>query len=399
MSEDIVIFDDEADKAGEWADRLDPLLGDRIKRSPVEDLQESLEILEARRAAVRLGKAIPENKTVFDVSTILIVDYDLFKLDEKQVLSGDRVAYLARCYSNCGLILGVNQDLTSRWFDLTMLDHPEAFTDLSIGSAHLDSKGLWSENTESFQPSHWPNLINAAVDFEKCVEAVEGAGDGTDVLSLLGIDDARRNLLPRDLISQVQKVGATATDQLVATPQELVHQTALGVRLKDEFSNTPWISRIAAARLRKWVDSIVLQRQDLIVDLPHLLARAPGLLSASEDSSLWQQSSARDTPPDGLNIRDVDLAQHLFGWQPWLCRPAWWWPSIASDPSLDGYRHSSVPEDDLVYCEDLSRFAPRAECHRFTSKLGGTFAQRWVRMPDEDGNHVADYEPAMRLAL
>lgn len=403
MSDRVLIVDDEESKAQDWADQLRPILGDRVVLCPLDDLKRDLVLLEERRSKARTdstGRDAALEGTVFDDATVLIVDYDLFGLDPNQVLSGDRVAYLARCYSSCGLIVGVNQDLTERWFDLTMLDHPEAFTDLSIGAQHLGRPGLWEARADAFRPWHWPLVLAAAEQYERCVEAVTVAGAESDVLEILGIDAKRRSLLPRDVYSLVQGTGASPDDFKIATPSQLVQHTAMGLRLKDVLASQTSLPRVAAARLRKWLDTIVLQRQDLLVDAPHLVARLPGLLHDPEPMSSWGLTCGLHRAPAGLGIRHEQIEDSLFGWDPWLSRAAWWWPEIASLQALDVLRDQQNPHPELVFCEDASGFFERDECRRFTSRLGGAFAQRWVRMPTgEDGEPIADYEPAMRLTL
>lgn len=403
MSDRILIVDDEENKARIWAERLRPIVGDKIHLCPLAVLKRDIDELERRRAQARTdpsARSVALKGTVFDEAAVLIVDYDLFGLDPTQVLSGDRVAYLARCYSACGVIVGVNQDRTERWFDLTMLDHPEAFTDVSIGAAHLANPGLWQDAPVEFRPWHWPTLLATASQYEECVRAVASSGDDVDVLEMLGIDAARRRLLPRDLYSLIQGTGATPEDLKIATPFELVHHTALGLRLKDVLATPASLSRIAAARLRTWLETVVLARQDLLVDAPHMIARLPGLLSDPVSVSSWRSACHLHRAPADLAIKHEQIQTSLFNWDPWISRAAWWWPEIASSQQLDSLRDRPNPHPELVFCEDSSTFYDRAHCRRFTSRLGGSFAQRWVRVPDgPDGEPAADYEPAMRLAL
>ena len=51
-------------------------------------------------------------------------------------------------------------------------------------------------------------------------------------------------------------------------------------------SDEPWdqggIERVAAARLGKWLERLVLPGQNVLVDAPHLVSRFPSLVAADD---------------------------------------------------------------------------------------------------------------------
>lgn len=405
----VVIFDDDEEKARDWEDRLRPQLEDRLLRCPLTKLRQDLEQIETRRERARARKEIgPLEGTVFDRAEVLIVDYDLFALN--QTTTGDFVAYLARCFSNCGLIIGVNQDRTSRWFDLTLRDHPTAFTDVSVGAEHLATSTLWRAPTEAgvgisgmnldqpgFRPWSWPLLLPAARDLELCVADLARCDRATvDVLHAVGIDDEHRGLLPREVTAVVQVSGEVAPR--VATLGELTAQTALGSRFAKDVIPDECQPRVIAARLRKWLETLLLTRQDTIVDAPHLATRIPGVLHASAVPASWQATCVLHVDFDSVAVDAERLRASQFAAGPWLSRPTWWWPDVASAATLDDLRDVDVPDEGLVFCEDISAFAPANTARPFASAVDGNYTQRWVRyVRDPSGRPAADYEPAVRL--
>jgi hypothetical protein len=156
-----------------------------------------------------------------------------------------------------------------------------------------------------------------------------------------------------------------------------------------------------AARLRKWLDAVVLPRQDILVDAPHLVAQIPGLLRDPDDESQWQATCDLHATHEELPLAENDSltkSRAAFGDVPWISRPTWWLRDIASSAELDAARDRAGGELGLVFCEDVSAFCARGDARRISTKVGGNRSQRWVRIPrDGDGRPFADYEPAVRL--
>jgi hypothetical protein len=390
----LVVFDDEEDKGRLWSEQLAEFLpGWEVTCRDPAGLERDLEELEARRRAFARQTAHPASETAFDFADVLVVDFNLFELDRTSVLSGEDVAYLARCYSDCGYIVGVNQDHTRRWYDLDMVGHPNAFTDFSVGEAHLFSPELWRPGVErsAFSPWHWPCIPVAAQALMRCFERAD-AEHG--LFGMLDISPERRHLLPRTVLGRVQPPKREQPEYEI-TIQDVVASSALGLRLDDRPSDEH-VPRIAAARIRKWLNGEVLARQDILVDGPHLLRRMPGLAG---DADVWQSPFAPDGSSPVLEKPAV-LEYYAYCGTDWLDRPAWWWPPLASDGAagslraFEGFEHGG-----LVFCEDTSRFVARENAHPFVNRLGGPFSQRWVEIPtSSDGVRPADYEPALALA-
>ena len=115
-----------------------------------------------------------DGATVLDETDILVIDYEL--IDVSASVTGERIAYLARCFSQCGLIIALNQHPPYRqeYFDLTLRGYPESFADLNISSDSLRNPGLWSQDWDNFRPWSWPLLPLALEKFNRRVEDVYG---------------------------------------------------------------------------------------------------------------------------------------------------------------------------------------------------------------------------------
>ena len=133
----------------------------------------SMEVLAERRRAFRkTGTWTSETRAPLDDAAILIIDYDLFDTDD--YLTAETVAYYARCFSTCGLFVGVNQ-YGHNTFDLTLKGHPESFADLNVGQEQLNNPNLWGGTATGFHPSYWPVLPSYLDDFEKKVKDINAS--------------------------------------------------------------------------------------------------------------------------------------------------------------------------------------------------------------------------------
>src|ERR1022692_1352153 len=172
----ILVCDDEAGVARRWTADLGSAIPGNFEAAAIkkEEFILALKGLKERREDCRAGKKIELRGNRFDQIAIVVVDYELSTLFDEVDLTGEEVAYLCRCYSGCGLIVGLNQ-YGANYFDLTLKGHPESFADLNIGSEQLSNKGLWKATWTgpvSFRPWSWPLLPQALDSFERRVTAI-----------------------------------------------------------------------------------------------------------------------------------------------------------------------------------------------------------------------------------
>ncbi len=121
-----------------------------------QEFEYALEGMRERQADFRkLGVWKQDGTNLLDDVDVLIVDFDLFAT--RDAMDADQVAYQARCFTTCGIIVLMNR-LAHNPFDLTAIDQFASFSDLEIGQQQLGSKVLWGTGQENFAPWYWPFL-------------------------------------------------------------------------------------------------------------------------------------------------------------------------------------------------------------------------------------------------
>jgi hypothetical protein len=390
----ILICDDEKSFAEAIADRLHriPEVEEHFEVIPLTSgLEEAVKELENRRfiaredpADVRFDETFP-----FDAADIVIVDYDLIRIHSDGFLTGEGIAYLARSFSNAGYIIALNQFDRTASFDLTLRGHPDSFADLNLAAGDLDNPGLWKPTwPDAYRPWYWPVIPEAARNLRKRIESLEGRIDER-IAAVLGFPEGLINVMPRDL----QAFIAAGKEPLTTTNfRDFVKSSGQGLRGKDQTSEA-CIARIAAARVALWLESVVLAGQDILVDLPHLVERAPSVLR--ERSAEGLKLVCRLEVPDSVDVTQIKAAR--FSPYEWLSRPVWWWTSIERDESLP---EVSAPWETKPlterFAEDISRFVGPGRRQQFVSALASPYARRFVSDPQAEG---VIYRPAVRFAM
>src|SRR4051794_31495141 len=115
----ILVCDDRPSSIEAWTRRLkSPAVGSGFVIKTLDDSEhfdEEVKKLEARRDSAKTWSDDHEwtnaTATIFDDADILVIDFDLYELSKGA--TGERISYLARCYSRCGLIVALNQFLPS----------------------------------------------------------------------------------------------------------------------------------------------------------------------------------------------------------------------------------------------------------------------------------------------
>lgn len=384
-------------------------------------LREELSLLENRRASARSNERTAQSQpSWFDDAEILIIDYDLINInnDNAEVkkddifVTGEQIAYLARCYSHCGFIVALNQ-FGDNAFDLSLRGHPESYADLNIGASQLDNRGLWEDNVAGFRPWSWPILPEAASAFRKCVkELLKDNNLDKPLLSFLGFDDELTKMLSRSTLEFIEEKSRKADPPEKMTSRQFVLRSENGLRGKDSEKppNVEQLAHIAAARIRLWLDSLVLPGQDILVDAPHLIGRFPSLLVGEKKRQLttWNKAATLARQPPGIELTRLKMAR--FAKDQWLTRPAWQWPKLSSDQKIEEVAEpwSSPKHGDYVFCEDISRFLPREAAREFVADLPSSFVRRFVVNVDSDRKEVEKYakvlsevayRPSVRFSL
>jgi hypothetical protein len=394
----IVLCDDEPQTATGWCTDLEALTDVSgwfdVAIIEKDKFETDVLLLEERRSSLRQGLALDPTQTIFDSASVLIVDYDLFDYKPDQLLTGDSIAYLARSFSSCGYIVGVNQDRIGNPFDLTLTMHRGVSTDLSIGSEQVADPGLWSVDPTlwgSFRPWYWPVLPERADALVRLQTRLINLLDAP-VADVIGLPREMLDSLPRGVMGLLDVPNRPDIGDVPL--REWVHSSKMGLRPGDRVVDDSQVARIAAARLAKWFERVLMPGQDVLVDAPHLVDRRPGLLAGeTTDPDIWQNTAVVGLDAEELGLRMEEIASHRFD-SDWVSRPVWLWSAISADPTLDYALDSARPDPRIVFAEDASRFVDADEATRYTSDVEPPFNSRWLAMA-QDGIR---YLPAARLA-
>jgi hypothetical protein len=404
-----VIVDDDRGRTKKWADSLRSAAGEQVGLPVLlegDALEEAVALLRGRQKNARLGRPVTDTQSVFDSADLLIVDYDLLKVDQAGIETGESIAYLVRCYSNCSLIVTLNQ-FGENTFDLSLDSRFESFADLNIGSRQLANKGLWQPQFRGYRPWSWPLLGVAVPRFRRRVAQIEKKLDAP-ILKFLGFTPAAHAALHKSVAALLGSNGIEAL-----TFRQFAETSGHGLRKRDRPLNEASLARIAAARVAQWLELAVLPGQDVLVDAPHLVRRFPSLLR--DDSSRIQvlnQTAMLEVTPTKTGVKAASIDAFHFATPDWLSRPAWFWPDIAvSEHVREVVNPFATTDLNAEFCEDLSQFAPVDACRQFSSGLESPFKRRYVvnhrsrwatqlRRRLKGPTDFADvrYEPALRFA-
>lgn len=394
-----MICDDEPDRLAEWQERLVAMdhFNEQFDPSILGggELREEIRELEARRLAARKQEKREHGSSQIDDATLLFLDYDLALLDSDSHETGEGLAYLARSFSKCGLIVILNQ-FGENTFDLTLRGHLESFADLNLGGAQIDNPGLWKDDFRGFRPWSWPLFPRAIDAFEDRIEEVIGHLDER-IYDYLGLTTSAHLALPRS----VERFVSAREDPGEATFRSFVTESGSALRRKDVPMDDEAIARLAASRISKWLEQQVLPGQDVLVDAPHLCLRYTSLLAGSpSDVNSWN-ATVRSVLGDASGVQNESIEQHHLAHSNWLSRHAWWWQPLSNDPSIPEVADPwSTEPPTLVFAEDTSRFVEPGNAREFVAGLESPYVRRFVEGPDTNDPLRTDvrYEPAVFFA-
>jgi hypothetical protein len=375
----ILICDDHIESSQKWKSKLEELnevaIDFEVEACDPNTLSNQIKAVAERRLKLRSGKPVKEyNDSRFDDLDVLIVDYDL---QDKDPRSGREIAYLVRCFSNCGFVITINEHGENP-FDLTLTGYADSFADLNIGSHQLYNSGLWKNGWMSFRPWSWP-LIPMAV--EKVTERISELINCVDnsILEFLGLLD-QEQYLNKTIVSFLS-VPKKAIAQI--TFRDFVLGSEMGLSFRDRQAakklDDQQIATIAAARISHWLERVVLPAQHILVDAPHLLSRFPSLRQSRNATKNSLNKSCQLNDASKLGMKTAILDQHRFSKTHWLSREAWLWTSLSKDKAIpavaDPFNEEII---DQRFCEDLSRFLQSDLTREFSADVSSQFVRRYL---------------------
>ena len=376
----IWIYEDEPTAAEGWAGSISAAYGDVETHVAYRDEIASLFGLlhERRRQGRQQGSSNAVGKHDIDEADVVVIDYDLLDYFEPADTTGSRLAYLLRCFTECGFIIVLNE-YEPNTFDLSLRSHSDNFADLHVDSQRIGNPGLWQPQFDGYRPWHWPVISRVCENFEKCVDEVEEHLKDNALKPLIEFLELNRVIdwIPmqaRDFLAGGQK----PIEQV--TLEDFVRRSRGGVESKESLSQRQ-TARVAAARIGTLLNSIILPEQNALVDAPHLASRFGSVFRHSQGGiDDWNKlCDPVDTQIDDL-LDDL-LKDYRFPKPHWLWRPAWFWPGVNSDERIKEVRDpwdSAESPSDWVFCEDVSKFVPIEHAIAFRAYVSPPFIRRYV---------------------
>ena len=319
-----------------------------------------------------------EYHSTFDEADIVFLDYDLLDVDTDSYITGQELAYLVRCYSSCGLILVMNEGevVGNPTFELRLETPIDHFADLRISSTHLGNPGLWRDNFIGYRPWAWPILPHEVACFAARVEIVAERLD-KPVLETLKLNDLGDWLSQRAVEALVNK-GSLEELQAVTFRDVVAAGSTLGIRPKDVLDDSQ-IPRVGAARISRWLKSLVLPAQDPFIDAPHLVSRFSSLVERDNDISGWNRTATLTSELTELGLDHTPVSDSVIDLGPWSDRALWSWSSVGENRGIpevsNPWGHDPPP---VVFLEDLSRFIERDAALAFASQVPSMQDVRYV---------------------
>ena len=256
-----------------------------------------------------------------------------------------------------------------------------------MGSEQISNRGLWDEEYSGFRPWYWPMLPKYIDVFEKKVSFVSKNID-EPISDSLEIKDHSK-FLPDSV-----------TEYLGNDPKEIsfydfVMNSGNGVYPQDSLIPHELLSRVASVKISQWLECIVLQRQDILVDAPHLVSRFPSLLNGDHsDLKNWDMTTKFENYRE-INIDHNKIENYRFVNDIWLSRPAWFWDALSEDEHIPEVANPWEREERaFTFCEDSSKFFNKEECREFNVSFNSPYKRRYVK---KDLYTNVEYRPRMKL--
>jgi hypothetical protein len=392
MKKKIVLYDDEKRIAQIYVENLQKIeeVQKNFEISLLDDISfgKELTVLESRRNGYRAKKEQSTAISLLDDASIFIIDYDLLKYSAKGYLTGESVAYLARCFSKCEMIVGLNQfnSPAQTIFDLTLKGHPESYCDLNLSGGQICNSGLWGKTRPKYRPWYWPELTEYIITGQKRIEETKNHIDDS-FIHVVGLEDIVDNLsTPADEFVEL--------DIRKATFREFATESGKGLKKKDVNLDEDILATIAATRLSKWLERLVLAGQDILVDAPHLVSRYPSILKTDHKKrEEWNKTTLSNLQDLPLYVEKIE--QYRFKKDFWLSRPAWFLDSLSNSSQIAEITEPWKKENSKFrFCEDSSTFESLKNSREFRAGVNSVYVQRFINRPLIEG---IDYQPKTKL--
>ena len=392
----VLICDDDIDVCVQWVKAVravaPPERYDVAEAPGRDDLQDAIQELFARQSALLAGHRRERSRCLFDGVDILILDYDLLHIDERNARhTGESLARLVRVCTTAGVVLIVNQ--FDAHFDLSLRGHLSSHADLNLQGDLLGSSGLWTDPPwEGFRPWHWQTL-HRAVETQRTRQQLVAEHFNEPVVDVLGMREEDHLCLSDTAVGFIapdaRDWAATRKHTFASFVASLGNGKCMSALLKvDEEA----ACRFAASRIGKWLERRVLGPQNVLIDLPHLIQRFPFLWEDDlQNPAIWTAAVCGAEPAKRGIPESCWFEPTAF-----LSRPAIWSSRLLEQAGIRETRasfdYARVPP--FVFLEDTSAFEQLQEATQFRAGHHNGYDRRFAKC-------VAGkvYAPQRRLAF
>lgn len=343
---------------------------------------------------------VTELHTAFDGYDIIVMDNNLTALELQGArLTAENVIGYLRAFTNTPYFVSLNKNLFVD-FDLRFLigDY-QSLADIALNTKHLSNNWLWErvKPVDGFSPWYWPHLPTAAarrrlqIEFvkERFKESVWDALCFPDTADEYLSMRAKSALKPHSDQSYRDTTFQSFLDaSRTLTPAE---RKTLSEKCDHELVSQA-ISRVSAYEVDRWVRRNLLTNQDVLIDIPHLVAQMPNLLG--EEAAVleqWNETTHSVNVPFNFeaDVYERFLSTIRFSQDVWAPTPCFWWPEVKNNDELMQTFYSSKAEWlDAVFCEDISLFldlndaSDSSKAREFESEIEGSWGRRYIANVD-----------------
>ena len=396
----ILVCDDRPSQCG----RTMRAIGPRSEVSGLAggELKSALTALFKRVSKALNGDGESECPDHFKGYDVAIVDNDLTVLELVGArLTAETIVGYLRAFTEIPYIVSLNKNLHVD-FDLRYLfgDY-QSLADLALNTKHLRNDRLWDTDVgEEFAPWYWPLLAEAAERRRQQIQFLETRFE-QPVWKTLGFPKEAEEYMSlrakSPLSSGDQEIQQARFDVFLETTRTLPPAEIEMLRkLADDGADhaKKAIHRITAYEVDRWVRRDLLGTQDVLIDLPHLVAQMPFLVGErANDVDGWNAVLVAAAPYFGLDrtLFERHLEPARLSHDMWVPGPCFWWPKLKADGNLtEQFFAADGDWSDAVFCEDVSRFVvvgdngEHGSPLEFEAELEGSWGRRNIA-------HVEDY--------
>ena len=364
-----------------------------------EELREALRSFFRGVSTALNGGSIPVDCVLdapeFNEYDLVIVDNNLtgLELDGARVTAETIIGYI-RAFTDIPYIVSLNKNLHLD-FDLRYLfGDCQSLADLALNTPHLSNDWLWcADVVPEFAPWYWPRLPDAVARRKEQINALDENLE-TSVWKALEFPPEADEYLSYGAkaalsASENQETRETTFEAFFEISCALppAEKEALA-KAKDAGMARQAMHRIASYEVDRWLRRHVLGPQDVLIDLPHLLAQMPFLLGdGANQLEAWNQVVRPEGEPFGLDetLFHTHLREARFAKSFWVPTPCFWWPSLKADDRLTKlFFEAEGNWPDAVFCEDVSRFVYASDegqwgpPKEFEAEIAGSWPRRYV---------------------